>query len=175
MLEEYAKEGLRVMQEEGEQSDVEAAVSYISLWFAKPVTYTDYVENVTELCKLEFGNIIRAQHGFHRDFPLWYWVFGWIWFWLANNSTSVLTWETVTFPQLDSHYECLQRSEVPNFSQENFDTEYWFQKGYILAQAENLALNPVPTYFSKTSAELVLFYEQMLTHYDLPMGAAVVV
>ena len=61
--------------------ETESAMSAIALWFAKPVTYTVYQDELTEYCLLEFGNILREQLSMAKWHGLLYWIFGWLWGW----------------------------------------------------------------------------------------------
>ena len=88
---------------------------------------------------LEFGNILRAQLGGAKLYGLLYWIFGWLWGWgYAGYFHTVSIYELGTFMEMDTAFECLQRAEAPGFTQENFDTEYWFQKGYIIQFADSM-------------------------------------
>ena len=74
---------------------------------------------------------------------------------------------------MDTAYECLQRSEAPGFTQENFDTEYWFQKGYIIQFADSMATNPTPTFVGANLKEMQLFWTDMMAFYDIPLVAPI--
>ena len=75
------------------------------------------------------------------------------------------------FKQMDVAYDCLQRSQEPKFTQENFDSEYWFQKGYVIQFASAVQKNPTPIFLSKQMKEMGIFWTAMLEFYDLPLVA----
>ena len=151
-----------------EEAEVEQGGA-LMLWFAKPVTYQVYQDEVTELCKLEFGNVLRAQLTMAKWHGLLYWIFGWLWAWsYAGYFFIPEYYETSTFKVMDTAYECLQRSEAPNFTQENFDSEYWFQKGYIIQFADSMQMNPTPTFVGANLKEMETFWTDMMAFYDIP-------
>ena len=68
-----------------------------------------------------------------------YWLFGWTWLYsYAGWFFAPSTYEIYTFKEMDTAYDCLMRSEAEGFTQDNFDTEYWFQKGYIIQFASSM-------------------------------------
>ena len=69
---------------------------------------------------------------------------------------------------MDTAYDCLMRSEAEGFTQDNFDTEYWFQKGYIIQFASSMQENPTPTFVSKNLKEMQVFWSDMMNYYDVP-------
>ena len=74
---------------------------------------------------------------------------------------------------MDTAYDCLQRSEAPAFTQENFDTEYWFQKGYIIQFADSMQTNPTPTFVGNNLKEMQNFWTNMMTFYNIPEVAPI--
>ena len=104
--------------------------------------------------------------------PILYWLFGWIWAYsYAGLNFMPSSYEAYTFMQLETAYECLMRSEAEGFTQENFDTEYWFQKGYIIQFADAMQQNPTPTFSSKANKEMASFWSDMMNFYDVPAVA----
>ena len=123
---------------------------------------------------LEFGNILRMELGKAKWHGILYWLFGWLWGWsYAGAFFMIETYELLTFEAMDTAYECLQRSEAPGFTQENFDTEYWFQKGYIIQFADSMATNPTPTFVGANFKEMQLFWTDMMAYYDIPLVAPI--
>ena len=153
-------------------SNLVAIIDYVMMWFAKPVTYQSYQDDLTASCLLEFGNILRGQLAMAKWHGILYWLFGWLW---AYSYSGLFfhpsTYETYTFKAMDTAYECLQRSEAAGFTQENFDTEYWFQKGYIIQFADSMQTNPTPTFASKNFKEMQSFWSDMMNFYDVPAVA----
>ena len=153
-------------------SGLDQLIQLINWWFEKPVTYAEFQDDITETCKLEFGDFLRRELRWTTYMGLVYWLLGWMW---GYTSSAVFyspsSYELGIFLQMDAAYDCLQRSGVPQFSQENFDSEYWFQKGYVIQFASSLQKNPTPAFFSKQMKEMGIFWTAMLEFYDLPLVA----
>ena len=129
---------------------------------------------MTELCKLEFGNVLRGQLAMAKWHGILYWLFGWMWaYGYAGLFFQPTSYEMYTFTALDTAFECLQRSEAPGFTQDNFDSEYWFQKGYIIQFADSMQMNPTPTFVGKNLKEMQIFWSDMMNFYDIPAVAPV--
>ena len=60
------------------------------------------------------------------------------------------------------------RSEVPVFTQENFEGEFWVQKKYIEYYKQEADGNHKPTFRAKYAVEMAQFYADMLAYYGLP-------
>lgn len=147
-------------------------------WYQNPVPYTEYSTNLIEECKVGFGNVIRAEIVTLTTYTWSVWlssfwpIIGWFFVLtgIFNPLGSHAAWMYgYGVPKLDANYECLRRNGVAEFSQENFDTEYWFQKGFIEEYSEKTRANPKPTYQSAKAAEMIVFYEGMLEYYGLPL------
>ena len=170
------------MSETTESSDLYAAllfvVNEIRKWIAKPMPYADFKDQVVEECKVEFGNVIRGQISAMNAWKILTWIFGlwpilgWYFQLLLNFSwfgVAQTEFFYVSVPYMDEYYDCLQRSEVTEFSADNFETEYWFQKKYIEEHVAKVMANGKPTFQSKEASEMIVFYEGMLEYYGLPL------
>ena len=60
-------------------SSLDQLIQLINWWFEKPVTYAEFQDDITETCKLEFGDFIRRELVYTKWHGLLYWIFGWMW------------------------------------------------------------------------------------------------
>ena len=144
------------MQVQKEETNVfEDIWDLITIFFEKPVPYSEYRENFVDSCKLEFGNHLRKELNKAKWHGLFYWIFGWTWLYVyAGHFFKPLDYESKLFPQMDLNFECLIRSDDPYFTRENFESEYWFQKSYIMQFADRLQANPTPRFVEKSFQEM---------------------
>ena len=142
-----------------------------------PVVFDDYKDNLIDECKADFGNQIRSHFIALNVFTWIPWValfipiFNILYVSGVANIPGFVTADYYlnSMPAMDTAYDCLMRSGVEEFSQENLDTEYWFQKGYIEDYSVQFLANSKPTYQTAKAAEMIIFYEGMLDYYNLPL------